>query len=162
MVVGATKYWHSWTGRAADAELDKVVMVGVPADQLYRPVALLDELYPLGRGVSPSMNTVMIRAQLLKTIGGWEESFRMAYTDQAFLVKLYLHTPVWVTGDVWDLYRQRPESSSNTALAGDGYRRTRTQFLSWFETYLRQHGLVGSEAYERVNKALQRRRRTCS
>lgn len=162
MVVGATRYWHSWTGRAADAELDKVVMVGVQADKLYQPSELLKQLYPLGRGVSPSMNTVIIRAGLLKTIDGWEESFRIAYTDQAFLVKLYLHTPVLVAGDVWDLYRQRPESSSNTALAGGGYRRTRTQFLSWFENYLRQQGLVGSAVYERVNEALQRRRRTGS
>lgn len=159
MVVGATKYWSSWTGRVADAELDKVVMVGVPAEKLYRPFELLDELYPLGRGVAPSMNTVMLRAEVLENIGGWEEGFRIAYTDQAFLVKLYLHTPVFVAGEVWDLYRQRPESSSQSALAGDGYRTIRRQFLSWFRDYLQDQGMVETEAWARVDRALQPRQR---
>lgn len=150
MVIGATKYWYSWSG---SQKRDRVVLVGAVSDHLYGPGELLPLLYPLGPGAAPSMNTVMHRAELIAKTGGWEEEFRIAYTDQAFLVKAYLHSSVIVSGDVWDLYRQRADSSMHTALSGEGYHQIRRQFLLWFQGYLRKLGLVGSEAWDLVVQA---------
>jgi glycosyltransferase involved in cell wall biosynthesis len=151
MVMGATKYWYSWSG---GSKRDKVISVGAPPDRLYAPGELLKLLYPLARGAAPSMNTVMIRAGLLSRIGGWEEDFKIAYTDQAFLVKLYLGAHVFVASEVWDLYRQHPNSSVRIALSGDRYHKIRFQFLSWFQKYLRSRGLVGSVVWNMTQEAI--------
>jgi glycosyltransferase involved in cell wall biosynthesis len=153
MVIGATKYWHSWTGRS-DANRDEVIMVGAPQDTLYQPMELLKQLYPLGTGAAPSINTVLVRKNVLERIGGWEDTFRAVYTDQAFLVKIYLSTPVYVAGDLWDLYRQRPDSSMQVNLAGTKYRAVRLQFLTWFKEYLTKHGLEGTEAWLLLERAM--------
>jgi glycosyltransferase involved in cell wall biosynthesis len=59
VIVGATRYWHGWTGRATDAARDHIVAVGshdwadvvrFDGDELYEPPALLLNLYPVGVG----------------------------------------------------------------------------------------------------------------
>lgn len=151
MIVGATKYWWSWQDNTRE---DVVVQVGAPQDTLFAPGQLLPLLYPLGSGSAPSMNTVIVKADLVRKIGGWVDSFRLAYTDQAFLVKCYLHGCTYVASSCWDLYRQRADSSSHKALAGRGYREVRLNFLLWFEGYLRGCGFEHSEAARLVRRAI--------
>jgi glycosyltransferase involved in cell wall biosynthesis len=151
MIVGATKYWWSWQDSTKE---DIVLQVGAPQDTFFAPGKLLPLLYPLGPGSAPSMNTVIVRSDLVRKIGGWVDSFRLAYTDQAFLVKCYLHGSTYVASNCWDMYRQRPDSSSNTALAGRGYREVRRKFLLWFEGYLRECGLERSEAARLLRRAM--------
>jgi glycosyltransferase involved in cell wall biosynthesis len=154
MVIGATKYWYSWTGRSEDADRDKVIMVGAPQDTLFQPRKLLKLLYPLGRGAAPSINTVLVRKDVMERIGGWEDTFRAVYTDQAFLVKVYLNTPVYVASECWDLYRQRPDSSMHVNLAGTKYHSVRLQFLTWFKAYLMEQGLEGTETWVLLERAM--------
>jgi glycosyltransferase involved in cell wall biosynthesis len=151
MIVGATKYWWSWqdTNRR-----DTVVQVGAPQDTLFPPGQLLPLVYPLGPGSAPSINTVIIRSDLVRKFGGWVDSFRLAYTDQAFLVKSYLHGSTYVASNCWDMYRQRGDSSSHTALAGHGYHQVRRKFLLWFQGYLHEHGLEESEAARVLRQAM--------
>jgi glycosyltransferase involved in cell wall biosynthesis len=153
MIVGATKYWWSWQDTTS-RDRDIVIQVGAPQDTLFGPGQLLPLLYPLGSGAAPSMNTVIVRSDLLRKIGGWVNSFRLAYTDQAFLVKCYLHGSVYIASNCWDMYRQRPDSSSQTALAGRGYQEIRSKFLLWFEGYLRECGLEDSEAARLLRQAM--------
>ena len=150
MIMGATKYWWSWQESTKE---DVVVQVGAPQDTLFAPGELLPLLYPLGTGVSPSINTVMVRSALVQKIGGWVDSFQLAYTDQAFLVKCYLYGSTYVASDCWDMYRQRSDSSSHRALTGSGYREVRFQFLLWFDRYLRECGLEHSEAARHLRRA---------
>jgi glycosyltransferase involved in cell wall biosynthesis len=151
MIVGATKYWWSWQDIT---RRDPVVQVGASQDMLFGPGELLPLIYPLGAGSAPSVNTVIIRSDLVRKFGGWVDSFRIAYTDQVFLVKSYLHGSTYVASNCWDMYRQRPDSSSHKALAGRGYREVRLKFLLWFEGYLRECGLGGSEAGRLVRQAI--------
>lgn len=151
MIVGATAYWWSWQD---DTKEDIVLQVGAPPDTLFSPGQLLPLLYPLGSGTAPSVNTIIVRSDVVRRVGGWVESFRIAYTDQAFLVKIYLHGSVYVASNCWDMYRQRPDSSSHTALAGPGYRQTRLNFLLWFKEYLREQGLENSKAARLLSQAM--------
>jgi glycosyltransferase involved in cell wall biosynthesis len=151
MIVGATKYWSTWQDSTKE---DIIVRVGAPQDTLFAPGQLIPLLYPLGSGAAPSMNTVLIRSDFVRRIGGWVDNFRVAYTDQVFLVKVYLHGSTYVACNCWDMYRQRLDSSSRTALAGRGYREVRLKFLLWFEGYLRDQGLEHCEAARLLRRAM--------
>ncbi|WP_119681082.1 glycosyltransferase family 2 protein [Indioceanicola profundi] len=154
LVIGASRYWHGWTGRAEDAAKDRVVAIGAPPDKVYAPPHLLELLYPLAGGAAPSMNTVLVRADVVDRVGGWENSFRVAYEDQAFLTKIYLATPVYVSAACWDLYRQRPGSSMQVDLTGASYNLHRSRFLHWFEEYLRGRELTGTPVWRLTRRAL--------
>jgi glycosyltransferase involved in cell wall biosynthesis len=151
LILGATRYWRSWAG--ADAAPYETVPVGAP-EGLHRPPELLHRLYPLGEGAAPSMNTVFVRADVLEAVGGWEDAFRTAYEDQALLTKLYLATPVYVSHECRDLYRQRPGSIMSADLTGDDYITHRLRFLRWLESHMREQGLEGTPEHEAARRAL--------
>jgi glycosyltransferase involved in cell wall biosynthesis len=154
LIVGATRYWYSWTGAPEDAQRDEIIKVGAPQDEVFQQPRLLEILYPLGEGAAPSMNTVLVRADALDRIGGWEDSFKTAYEDQAFLVKLYLETSTYVSSAVWDHYRQRPGSNSELNLKGTDYAKLRLVFLEWFEGYLKDRQLQSAPAWPLVQRGL--------
>jgi glycosyltransferase involved in cell wall biosynthesis len=152
LVMGSYRMWYSWK---ADAQgEDYQIRIGAPQDTVIDPPRLLEFLYPLGQGTSPSMNGVLVRADVAEQVGGWEDSFRNAYEDQAFLTKLYLVTPAYVSSSCWDDYRQRPGSCTEVDLGGEGYDRHRRRYLEWFETYLKERGLVGERAWQDLQRAL--------
>ncbi len=153
LIMGASRYWSSWADGAGSAE-DRIVSVGAPQDSVVPPPLLLDLLYPLGRGAAPSMNTVLVRADLVDQVGGWEDDFRTGYEDQAFLAKLYLETSTYVASACWDLYRQRPGSVSVLDLREDGYDKHRRQFLEWYETYLIRRNLTRAPVWRSLQRAL--------
>ncbi len=132
MVVGATKYWHP-----GEARLDQVLLAGGPRDQLVQPPQLFHDMYPMGDGTAPSMNTVLLRKDVIERIGGWEESFRTTYEDQAMLCKVYLTEPVYISSELGDIYRQHPESIMKTELVGIRYFRKRYLFLAWLEQWMK-------------------------
>ena len=85
MVCGATLYWHSWQ---ADADRDDRIMqvgqwdkidaetvVALDQDRLYAGRELLRRLYPLGKGVSPSMSGNMFRRDVIMALGGFDDLF---------------------------------------------------------------------------------------
>ena len=141
MVYGLTQYWHSWTGKPEDSKLDFVPDLDVPIDQLFPAPSLLALLYPLGRGTAPSISNVIVRRELAEMIGGFEEQFRGMYEDQAFLVKVYLHGMVFVSGECWDRYRIRSDSCMNAAIRAGEYESVRRLFLDWFRRYLNERGI---------------------
>lgn len=163
LVLGATLYWRSWDG--SDPSRDEVVQVGsrqgvdpgcvTPLDTVIQPPRLLSLIYPLRLGAAaPSVNTVLVRAAIVREVGGWESRFRTAYDDQAFLVKLYLETPAYVSSAWWDKYRQRPDSIMARELGPGDYDRHRRNFLEWFEGYLGARGLEGTEYWHDLQQAL--------
>lgn len=167
LIVGATLYWRSWDG--SDPARDELVLVGgrqgpdpgrnTPNDTVIPPPRLLSLLYPLRVGAAaPSVNTILVRASLVRQVGGWEKRFRTAYDDQAFLAKLYLETPVYVASTCCDMYRQRPDSIMTLELGPKDYDQHRQNFLEWFERYLSARGLEGSEAWRELQGALRRYR----
>jgi glycosyltransferase involved in cell wall biosynthesis len=161
MVCGAAEYWRSWTGSPEDVGQDLVLPVGAPADTLIEPPDLLRILYPLGAGTAPCPSDLLVRRQVVEAVGGFEEEFRgprQLYEDQAFLAKVYLRTPVFVSGACLFRYRLHPESCVSWVTKAGQYHAIRAFFLRWFEDYLSRRGLEGTEVWQRVQQALWRYR----
>ncbi len=150
LIVGATKYWHP-----GEARLDQVLLAGNTRDQLVQPPQLFHEMYPMGTGTAPSMNTVLLRKDLVERIGGWEESFRTTYEDQAMLCKVYLLASVYISSELGDIYRQHDESIMKTELVGIRYFRKRYIFLRWLEQWVRTNLPERTAELKLVQQAVQ-------
>jgi glycosyltransferase involved in cell wall biosynthesis len=131
LIVGATKYWYP-----DDNTRDIVISAGGPRDRLLEPPELFRAMYPIGTGVAPSMNTILLRADVIARVGGWEDQFRTTYEDQALLCKIYLSETVYISSEIYDLYRQHATSISSKELIGVRYFRSRYIFLQWLERWL--------------------------
>ncbi len=150
MVVGATTYWHDWSDSSGSE--DRWTPVGGRQDAVIAPPELLVGLWPLGRGVAPSASGFMVRRALLDRIGGFEEAFRGFYDDQAFLVKVYLESSVYVSSRTWDRYRQHPASMSHGVSQAE-HRRVRRDLLVWFGRYLDARGVDDREVRSALRRA---------
>jgi glycosyltransferase involved in cell wall biosynthesis len=135
MVYGRTVIWHSWTGDPVDKSRDHTLDLGVRPDTLIEPPDLF--LLLLGNKVqSPTTCNAIIRRETFEKIGTFEESFRSMYEDQVFFAKVFLKAPVYVAGEIWARYRQRPDSCSSAPGGKADYHARRLPFLNWLEGYL--------------------------
>ncbi len=157
MVYGPTHYWFSWTGDPEDRQRDFVSPLGPAPDTLVKPPALFTICHPLGEAPSPIPTSLMVRRSLLETIGGFEDSFRGLYEDQAFLVKVYLHGTIFVSGDCLTKYRMHPDSCVFRAMRTGQSNRARKIFLNWLEGYLKTQQVQD----EAIWRALGQARRLC-
>jgi glycosyltransferase involved in cell wall biosynthesis/peptidoglycan/xylan/chitin deacetylase (PgdA/CDA1 family)/SAM-dependent methyltransferase len=154
MVYGRTEYWYSWTGIAEDRERDYVPDLGIPQDAIVEPPTLLTLLYPLGQKTAPCLCSLMIRSDVIKKIGGFEESFMDYYEDQAFLTKVYLTERVFVSGGCWDRYRQHPASCSAIVNQNGQHDFLRHRFLEWLKEWLRMKKVTDSKVWKMIDAAL--------
>jgi glycosyltransferase involved in cell wall biosynthesis len=154
MVVGATHYWYGWTGRKQDVRCDHVAVVGGPQDALVEPPKLANLLRPLGNEGSPSNSSIILRRAAIEAVGGFEEEFRTLFEDQAFLIKIYLTTTVFVSSACWDRYRQHPNSCCERAKARGVYFPAHRAFLLWLEDHLRRERLDGTPIWFALQHAL--------
>lgn len=150
MIVGATKYWHP-----GEPRLDQVLLAGGPRNELVQPPLLFHVMYPMGDGTAPSMNTVLLRKDVIDGVGGWEESFRTTYEDQAMLCKVYLVTSVYISSECGDIYRQHAESIMKTELVGIRYFRKRYIFLRWLEHWMKREHPERAAELKLVREAVQ-------
>jgi glycosyltransferase involved in cell wall biosynthesis len=145
MVCGATLYWHQWQ----DGEgTDRLVRTGeilrgadagvclVEQDRSYRPPELMTLLYPLGRGVTPSMSGIIVRRSLFDMVGGFEDEFRGLFEDQVFRAKAYLAGPIYVAGECFDRYRQHEASCWQMTRSSPAALQARRRYLAWLTAYL--------------------------
>jgi len=157
MVYGSSQYWYSWSGNAEDLERDHIPDLGVVEDTLFEPPLLLTLLHPLGRGAAPPPSDVLVRRAAVERVGGFEEQFRgglTLYEDQAFLAKLYLNSPVFVSSETWDKYRIHADSNvvrQNRSGQGDA---GRLFFLDWLESYLRDHAVRDPRIWAVLHRSL--------
>jgi glycosyltransferase involved in cell wall biosynthesis len=137
MVCGTSQYWYGWTGRWEDAIHDHVSNIGVPPDSLLQPPTLLALL--LSGIHTPCPSNILLRRDAIERIGGFEESFtglRQLYEDQAFLSKLYLDSPVFVSNECWDRYRIHGDSCDSVAVRTGRQDEARMFFLHWLRDYV--------------------------
>jgi glycosyltransferase involved in cell wall biosynthesis len=142
VIYGASQYWHSWTGAPEDQLRDYMPRLGVGPDAVIWPPTLLTlSLKSIARTPCPS--DFLSRRGIVEEVGGFEERFCGVYQlfeDQAFLAKVFLKAPVFVSGACWDRYRQHPESCVSVA-ARDGKKYLAGLFyLRWLEGYLSAQG----------------------
>jgi glycosyltransferase involved in cell wall biosynthesis len=152
MVFGVTRYWYSWSGGEGQLD-DFVVDRGIKRPVDIHPPEFVS-LFLRGKIIVPSTSNSMIRREAFLDCGGFEESFRGMYDDQAFLVKLGLKRPVAAVPRCWDSYRQHPHSM--TARAGNlgAESAARSTFLAWVRDYCDQHDISTPEVREAVNKEM--------
>jgi len=135
MVCGAARYWSSWNGGN-----DVIVPTGHRYNTIILPPEAALALYPLGEADAPCPSDLLLRREVVTSVGKFEEHFagpRQMYEDQAFLIKLYLATPVYFSDRVWLNYRLHADSSMAEAISQGRYHEWRFYFLNWLEAYLK-------------------------
>jgi glycosyltransferase involved in cell wall biosynthesis len=153
MTYGTTLVWHGWTGDPADAGRDHPLPLGVPMDATLHPPALLVRRIR-GRAASPATCSVLMRREAVERAGLFEESFGSVYADQAFYVKMFLSTPVYVAAGLWDRYRIHPDSAWSTAQREGRERAARRAWLEWVAGYLAERGMDHGKPWRAVRTEL--------
>jgi glycosyltransferase involved in cell wall biosynthesis len=157
VVFGAAEYWHGWTGRVSDRVRDHTPGLGVEADRVYAPPSLSTLLYPLGHGTAPCPSDLLLRRDVFGRVGGFEEQFhgeRQLYEDQAFLAKLYLREPVFISSESWIRYRIRDDSCVSVVTRAGRYDAVRRYFLEWLQSHLAEHRLAEPAVSAALEEAL--------
>lgn len=155
MVFGLTRYWYSWssaqgTARSSD---DFVVSRGVGRPVTFDPPLFVPR-FLRGKVIVPSTSNTMIRRGAFIECGGFEESFRGMYDDQAFLVKLGLKQTVAGLPRCWDSYRQHPHSMTARMADPDAEIAARRTFLAWVRDYCGRQDISSPEVWEAINKEI--------
>jgi glycosyltransferase involved in cell wall biosynthesis len=155
MVYGPTQWWYSWSGPSNDGRNDFVYPPGLPARLIQPPALLLDFLRI--EGLSPCTCSLLVRREVLERTGGFEESFRGLYEDQALCAKICVDTPVLASSQCSCRYRQHPDSASGIARMAGQHRSARLGFLAWLGSYLLAHGVDNVDLW----RAIQQERWRC-
>jgi glycosyltransferase involved in cell wall biosynthesis len=153
MIYGAMQWWYSWTGKPEDRRRDIIHPLGVAPDTIIEPPSLLVR-FLRNEGISPSTCSILVRREVLQRTGGFEESFRGLYEDQAFCAKVCLDTPVFASSECWYHYRQHPGSARAVAQKIGQYRPARLFFLGWLASYLSKHGVKDAQVWRALEKEL--------
>ncbi|BAY31963.1 family 2 glycosyl transferase [Nostoc carneum NIES-2107] len=140
MVYGSSRFWFSWTGKPEDVKRDRQRKLGVTPDTVVKSPALIS-LFLEQQAETPGTCSVLLRRDVVKDVGGFEESFRGMFEDQAFFYKVCLKFPVFVESGCWDRYRQHSQSSCSIAETQGEYNPEQpnyaySTFLNWLEQYL--------------------------
>jgi glycosyltransferase involved in cell wall biosynthesis len=152
LVCGAMRYWRSWDSASTDA--DRVILTGGIADRRLEPPEAALMFHPLGRGDGSGVD-VLVRRGVFDAVGGFEERFRGLFEDQAFLIKIFLRYPIYVSSQPWLRYRQHDASCIGQTSRVD-YWRLRLAFLDWLAEHTEHH------EDSRVSAAVRRARREVS
>jgi glycosyltransferase involved in cell wall biosynthesis len=154
MICEASCYWSSWFDNDAP---DIITLVGYEQDKLFEPPSLLKYLYPLSGGAAPCPSGLIIRTAAFRKHGGFEEHFKgiyQLYEDQAFLHKIYLNEPVYISSQCNNKYRQREGSLVQKITQDGNYDKVRKYFLEWLEAYLIKNQLMQKGIHKLVDRAL--------
>ncbi|MBN8831840.1 MAG: glycosyltransferase family 2 protein [Sphingomonadales bacterium] len=141
MVYGRAWIWHSWdpTSRTKDYFYD----LGVPPGKLYAPGELLPLLIR-NRAQTPMSGNAIMRRALAERVGGFEETFRGMFEDQAFFAKTHLVSRCHVDDRFWLFYRQHGASCTAQSAGSLKDLTARGRFLRWLAAYLRRSGAYGA------------------
>jgi glycosyltransferase involved in cell wall biosynthesis len=129
LVCGAQLYWYSWD--PATTKADRTVITGWVADRRLDPPEAALALRPLGRAESAGVD-LLVRRSVFEAVGGFEERFHALFEDQAFLIKVYLRYPIYISSRVWLRYRHHDTSCLGQTTRAD-YWRQLAIFLDWLE-----------------------------
>lgn len=154
MVYGISRYWYTWTGDKHSPRNDYETELGIEPNVLMKPPILL-VLALRSEAPTPCPSDILVRRDVLEGIGGFEERFcgiYQLYEDQAFLSKIYVRYPVFVSDSCWDLYRQHPNSLVYEITKSGQRYHAGIYFLEWLEQYFQVHCINDSELREALRK----------
>ena len=142
MVVGPVQWWYGWTGNPQDLKLDFVGGLNVQPNRLIEPPELLTALLQKDTVTS---TISLVRREAIVHVGGFEETFRGLYEDQAFFAKLSSTAAIYVSNTCWYKWRKHADSACSDAVSSGQYQAERLKFLMWLENYLSQQGILRDE-----------------
>jgi glycosyltransferase involved in cell wall biosynthesis len=134
MVYGPALNWLSWSGNFQDSQIDYLDSVTHP-NQLMKPPKLIT-LFLTGQDFVPGPSSILARRKIIEEIGGFEETFRGMYEDQAFYTKVCMKAPVFVASECWFKYRQHENSCCSIASKKGQEDDARLFFLEWLDNIL--------------------------
>ncbi len=152
MLCEACEYWYAWQDKTKQ---DIVVRIGTVQDKLFNPPQLAETLYPLSVGDAPSLSGILIKKFVLEKYGGFEEQFTGLYGDQAFLHKVYLNEPVYISSLCHHKYRQREGSIVQKVKKEGNYHTVRRYFLEWLEQYVLDNNIDNPKVNKLLKRALE-------
>ena len=85
--------------------------------------------------------------------GGFVDEFRGLYEDQVFLARVCVAHAVFVSSELWDRYRQHPDSACATAARSDDAERARGTYHAWLIDFLDSRGLRETPLWEAALRA---------
>ena len=97
---------------------------------------------------------MLVKREAVLKYGGFDDSFKGMYDDQALLIKLYLNEPIYISSAANNRYRQRPESLVHTSHTSGNYHSERKAFLEWLETYLQDQKVKHTKVEKLLGAAL--------
>jgi len=156
MVAGCSLYWYSWTNDSEDRKRDRSPAYRIKLDSIFDPPALLTVLYPMGKEYAPCPSDLLLRKWVIENVGGFEEGFDgpyQLYEDQAFLTKIYLEWPVYISSRTWTKYRVHDESCMARTEREQRYREIRCFYLGWCRDYLIAKGIQDPDIWSAWRKA---------
>lgn len=158
VVFGPTQYWYSWTGNPGDIKQDCIRKIGVQPNRLFQPPELF-LLFMERRALTPATCSILLRREVFERIGGFEESFRGLYEDQAFFSKLYLNISAYVEDEYLDRYRQHQKSSCAVAVTNGKYHRfminpAQLNFFNWLSQYLSEQKVEDERVWRALRQSL--------
>lgn len=155
-VIGSTYYWYSWNQETNNSDFCHPVSeyFGDCTGPTFPPQLLLNFLR--AGGAAPVPCSVMVDREVLKELGGFENTFKGLYEDQVFFVKLMLNTNIFVTQECLSWYRQHAESICATE---NRVVEAKVKFLLWLRRYLESKGYKNSELARIVKNQLLETRR---
>jgi glycosyltransferase involved in cell wall biosynthesis len=141
IVVGSTLYWHSESDAGAK---DVCVAVGLPPG-IYPPPALMTH-FLRHRGSVSCLCSPMVRIELVRRVGGFDESIQQLFEDQVLLAKIFLSGTTLVSNFCGEKYRQHAHSSSQVAARNGEYHpwrlnRSEQHYYQWLNKYVRESGV---------------------
>lgn len=153
MLYGNTLYWYSWSGRPEDEGRDYYPPLGVASD-VVMPGERLLEMNLLRRAAVPCVNSVLLRTDVLRAVGGFEDRFTTMFEDQAWYAKMFLAGPVLVVTRSWERYRIHEDSCCAVARRAGKTSDARRDYLDWLAGYLQTIGNASPTLHAALRQAL--------
>jgi len=153
MVYGPSLYWHSWSGKPEDQQLDTLGELGVTAGILHEPPTLLTQY--LRKPVVPCICSLLIRREVALQINSFEESIQNLYEDQVFLAKVCIHSRIYVDESCYDRYRQHSNSHWHVSMTNGQDAIARMRFLNWLQDYLMKQEISDIHLWNALKAKLQ-------
>lgn len=153
MVYGASLYWRSWNASGDQAAKDESPVLGVEVGRTHPPPVLLSRQLT-GKACSPCPSDVMLRQEVARSVGGFEDGFDDLFEDQAFFAKVKLAAPIFVSDECWDKYRLHPDSHCAVAGRDGRLAAARRSYLEWLEAHLRKRHVHDADVWRALRGEL--------
>jgi glycosyltransferase involved in cell wall biosynthesis len=140
MVYGKSEYSYHCTQPLAANLIPRLA-----TPKIYFPPELLRTTFPLGKGGSPCPSSLIFRRSAAIAIGGFVEEFAgpyCVYEDIAFLAKMFVRYPIYVSEECWDRYRIHPYSVSALARGNGDEVKARAFYFGWLAHHMEQTGVI--------------------